>query len=102
MIPIPFCPLHEFEVVLHLAFHKLLDGDGSFYLVFCKAVCDRRVLSAMTLHEREALKKPVCYFVQHCKARAESGRHTLQDLEILYVRVFRIDIELDLGHRYID
>lgn len=38
-VPVAFCPLEEFEVVLHFAFYEGFDGDGAVDAVACEDAC---------------------------------------------------------------
>jgi hypothetical protein len=86
LIPISLAPLKEFEVVLHLTFDELLNVNGSIDAMACEAVyCS--ILSV---------------FVLSGSAEHLRGVLALQDLKILQVCVFGIDIKLDSGHRDIE
>ncbi len=39
LVPVSFCPLEKFEVVLHFAFDESFDGDDAVNRVFGETVC---------------------------------------------------------------
>ena len=78
LVPVPLGPLKELKVVLHLALDQLFDIH--------------RAVDAMS---REAV------YCEGLLARATQPRRvflTLEDLEVLEVRVFGVHVELDSGH----
>lgn len=87
LVPEPLGPLEKFQVVLHTAFRKLLDGYRLIYLVFSKDI-----------YHPYSLDGPGPFFQPGSSKPTGPTQHTLENLEVLEVGVFSVDIELDTGH----
>lgn len=84
LIPKLLCPLEEVEVVLHSALNELLDGDRLVDLMLCEGVWT---------------KTGWLVKIKACGQRNVLGRGlTLEDLEVLDVGIFAVDVELYAGH----
>ena len=81
MVPISLRPLEKFEVILHLTLNELFDVDRS--------------IDPMP---REAIYLYLCQIVM-VPLRLQEDRYTLENLEVLKIRIFGVDVKLDSLHR---
>lgn len=107
MVPESLGPLEELEVVLHLAFGERLDRDGLVDVVLGEGVCMER--------NQVSILEPILYYTididhgnslgheveDYCR-QGRSEELTLQDLEVLDVCIFALDVELDTRHGHIE
>jgi hypothetical protein len=102
LVPVSLGPLQKFQVILHAALDQRFDRDVTLDAMSGEGVFRKCGLVEIHPIFLNAHGKPCNVGAEvSAKAGRDGIELTLKDLEILYVCVLSIDVELDPAHRYI-